>query len=142
MKKDICIFLFVLIAFAISCRVHPISDSSTQQSGEAYLQEQHIVNESLCSIIDSCHLYWKEDTVVTVLTFTSYSDNSLNVFIGYAYNYLPYVSKEFKDIAIQSRIQGAEKLSTIDDFWGYCTIVNEGKTNFVFPIFSPFSPNL
>lgn len=132
MKKDICILLFVLISVTISCRVRSMSNRSTQQSGESYSSEQYIANEFLCSIIDSCHLYWQEDTVVTILTFTSYMEENLNVYIGYSYNYLPYVSKEFKDIAIQSGFLDAEKFRTIDDFWGYWTIVNDEKTNFVF----------
>lgn len=132
MKKDICILLFVLITIIISCRVRPISDSSMQQSDESYLSNQYIANEFLGSIIDSCHLYWQEDSVITILTFTSYMEENLNVYIGYSYNYLPFVSKEFKDIAIQSGFLDAEKFRTIDDFWGYWTIVNDGKTNFVF----------
>lgn len=89
-----------------------------------------MTNEFFNSIIDSCHQYWQEDSTVTVITFESKSDSVLDVFIVYS-DRIPYVSQDYKDFAIRSRYLDAEKLRTIDDCWGYWTIINHEKTNFV-----------
>lgn len=131
MKKDIYILLFVLIAIVTSCRLHSPSSDMTTGLVDTCLQDNPVTNDFFNSIIDSCELYWQEDSIVTTITFIPDTDGNLNVIIGYSYK-LPYVSQEFKDFAIQSGFTDAENYKTINDFWGYWTILNNGRTNFVF----------
>lgn len=129
MMKNIYILLFVLIAITASCRKQSSSNIIENNINDTCMQEQPMAYEFLNSIIDSCYLYWQDDSIVTILTFMSDSNN-LNLYVGYSYK-LPFVSQDFKDYAIQSGIKDAEKFKTIDDYWGYWSSINNGKTNFV-----------